>query len=229
MARSIPDDFAGLIYRTAEPRRRTLGYIPSTARASRLHAVPEIGRPTDGPSSAGHSTGVRPAKREISQDTELYEIVYREAQRALDDQQVELRGTRDRSVQFTAFAGAATAFLVGAGLHPSHRDASFYALASVASALSITLILLLLALLFPRRHKLWHYRLSARSLITGWIEAQTPPPSHAYVIRALARKCDDMREENEKLLISLRMWYRWLVVVGAAQVAAWVALVWVKG
>ena len=33
---------------------------------------------------------------------ELYEIAYREAQRALDDQQVELRGMRDRSVQFTA-------------------------------------------------------------------------------------------------------------------------------
>ena len=159
----------------------------------------------------------------------LYEIAYREAQRALDDQQAELRGMRDRSVQFTAFVGAATAFLVGAGLHPSHRDASFYALAIVASALSVALILLLITLLFPRRHKLWHYRLSANDLITGWIEPRDRPPSHAHVIRRLARRLDRMRIENEKLLGSLRTWYGWLVIVGAVQVAAWTALVWVKG
>jgi len=206
-----------------------LGCVLSAVRAPRLHGVSEIDRPTGSPSSAKHGSSVRPAKRDISQDTELYKIAYNEAQRALDDQQVEVRGTRDRSVQFTAFVGAATAFLVGAGLHPSYRDASFYALAGVASALSVALIVLLLTLLFPRRGELWHYRLSARSLITGWIQTQAPPPSHAHVIRALAQKCDDMREENEKLLSSLRTWYGWLVVVGAAQVAAWTVLVWVKG
>lgn len=192
-------------------------------------AVSEIGRPTGSPSSEKQRSGIRPAKRDISKDTELYEIAYHEAQRALDYQQVEINAMRDRSVQFTAFVGAATAFLVGAGLHPSHRDASFYALASTASALSVALILLLLEVLFPRHHKLWHYRLSARSLITGWIQAQVPPPSHAHFIRRLAEQCDDMSKKNEILLSSLRTWYGWLVVVGAAQVAAWVALVWVKG
>jgi hypothetical protein len=191
--------------------------------------VPEIDRPTGSPSPAKDGSSVRPTKRDIRQDTELYEIVYHEAQRTLDDQQIEVRGTRDRAVQFTVFVGAATAFLVGAGLHPSHRDASFYVLASVASALSVALIVLLLMLLFPMQNKKWHYRLSAKDLITGWIQAKKPPPSHAHFIRALAKLCDEMREENEKLLSSLRTWYGWLVVVGAAQVAAWTILVWVKG
>jgi len=201
----------------------------STSRAPRLVAVSEIDRPASGTSPAKRGSGVPPAKRDISKHTALYEIAYHEAQRALDDQQGELRGMRDRSVQFTAFVGASTAFLVGAGLHPAHRDASFYALASIASVLSVTLIILLLVLLTPSTRRLWHYRLSAHSLITGWIQTEVPPPSDAHVIRALAEKYDHMRVENEKLLSRLRTWYRWLVVVGAVQVVVWATLVWVKG
>lgn len=135
---------------------------------------------------------------------------------------------RDRAVQFTAFVGAATAFLVGTGLSGTHRGVTFYVLASVASALSALLILLLLALLTPQTRRLWTYSLSTKKLISGWIETEVPLPTEADFFKKLAIMYDDMREENSGLLRALRTWYRWLVVVGAAQVAVWAALVWVR-
>jgi hypothetical protein len=195
----------------------------------KLGAVSEIDRPVGGASPTQHGGSLPSAKRDIAQHVDLYKVAYQEAQRALDDQQGELRSMRDRSVQFTAFIGAATAFLVGTGLHPAYRDVLFYILASVASALSVALILLLLALLTPSNRRLWYYRLSAKSLIAGYIETEVPPPTEAHFLRALAERYDGMRVENEKLLSAVRAYYRWLIVVGIAQITVWAALVWVKG
>lgn len=164
----------------------------------------------------------------IAKHADLYRVVYQEGQRALDDQAGELNSMRDRAVQFTAFVGAATAFLVGAGLSGAQRGVTFYILASVASALSALLILLLLALLRPQTRRLWTYSLSTKKLISGWIETEVPLPTEADFFRKLAIMYDDMREENSELLRALRTWYRWLVVVGAAQVAVWASLVWVR-
>jgi hypothetical protein len=135
---------------------------------------------------------------------------------------------RDRAVSFTAFVGAATAFLVGTGLHAKHRDAIFYVLAILASALSALMIGFLIALLNPSTKKLWDYRMSAKSLISGWIETEVPVPSAAHFLRALATKYDDMRATNEVLLDSLRTWYRMLIITGSAQVTLWAILVWLK-
>lgn len=168
----------------------------------------------------------RPADRDAA---ELYSVAYAESQRTLDDQQDELKGMRDRAVAFTTFVGAATAFLVGTGLSVTHRDITFYTLAAVASAFSAVWILLLIALLNPRKKKKWNYRLSAESLITGWIETEVPGPSKAQFLRALALTYDEMRTANEDLLGPLRTTYRWLIIVGSAQVTLWAALVWLKG
>jgi hypothetical protein len=159
----------------------------------------------------------------------MYRIAYQESQRTLDDQQDELKGMRDRGVQFTAFVGAATAFLVGAGLQAATKGPLFYSMASAATVLSAALIILLLILLTPSKRNLWHYRLSAESLIKGWIEAEVPPPDEALFMRAVAIKYDDMHRKNEVLLRSLRRSYRWLIAVGAAQVTVWAALVWITG
>lgn len=175
---------------------------------------------------------VRPEGRGHPADhdaAELYNVAYAESQRTLDDQQDELKGMRDRAVAFTTFVGAATAFLVGTGLSVTHRDITFYTLAAVASALSAVWILLLIALLNPRKKKPWNYRLSAESLITGWIETEVPGPSKAQFLRALALTYDEMRTANEDLLGPLRTAYRWLIIVGSAQVTLWAALVWLKG
>jgi|SRR5580698_1605493 hypothetical protein len=167
--------------------------------------------------------------RVVADQADLYEIAYAESQRTLDDQQDELKGMRDRAVSFTAFVGAATAFLVGTGLQVKHRDAGFYTIAIIASVLSSLSIALLIALLNPSTRKKWDYRLSAKSLISGWIETEVPVPSVAHFLRALATKYDDMRATNEILLSSLRTWYRWLIISGSAQVTVWAILVWWKG
>jgi hypothetical protein len=181
---------------------------------------------SDPPTAPGG--GGQVIRRDIAGKVDLYRVAYEESQRTLDNQWDELKGMRDRAVSFTAFVGAATAFLVGTGLHGTHRDLSFYILAATASALSALLIALLVALLNPSRRKPWDYRLSATSLITGWIETEVPPPSEAHFIRALAETYDKMRSANEELLGSVRTWYRWLIVAGSAQVTIWAALVWLK-
>jgi hypothetical protein len=132
--------------------------------------------------------GSQAKNREASNNglADLYRVAYVESQRTLDDQQDELKGMRDRAVSFTAFVGAATAFLVGTGLHATNRDVLFYILASLASALSALSIVLLIALLNPSSKRKWNYRMSAASLIDGWIENEVPGPSEAQFLRALA-------------------------------------------
>lgn len=187
-------------------------------------------RPAPENSPAKRDSTPRPARHTHgTSDADMYRVAYEESQRTLDDQQDELKGMRDRAVQFTAFVGAATAFLVGTGLHTTTKDALFYTLAGIASGLSAALIVLLFILLMPSRKRLWHYRLSAGSLINGWIEAEVPPPNEAALVRAIAIKNDEMHRDNERLLGYLRKIYLYLIAIGAAQLTVWAALVWIKG
>jgi hypothetical protein len=190
--------------------------------------MPESGSSLAGdlPAQPGKAAGT--PKRQMPADPDMYRIAYQESQRTLDDEQDELNRMRDRAVQFAAFVGAATAFLVGTGLQATHRDAAFYTLASLASALSALFIICLFIILKPSHKRLWHYRLSATSLIDGWIEAEVPPPNEASFIRAMAMKYDEMHRNNAILLKSLRRTYQWLILSGTAQVTVWAALVWVK-
>lgn len=184
-------------------------------------------RPSTRPSANPGATGE--TKRKALANADMYRIAYQESQRTLDDEQDELNRMRDRAVAFTAFVGAASAFLVGTGLQTHGKDGWFYVIAITASALTALLIVLLVALLTPSKSKLWHYRLSATSLIKGWIEADVPPPNEAAFIRALAVKYDEMHRDNEVFLRSLRRKYQWLIVSGTAQLTIWATLVWIKG
>lgn len=168
-------------------------------------------------------------RRRIDEHEDLYQVVYEESQRALDDQKDELNVLRDRSVQFVIFIGAATAFLVGTGLQSLHRSTSFFILAGIASAVSLTTIGYLFAILNPATKTKWAYRLSSDYLIADWIEKEVPRPSRAEFIRDLAVMNDDSQRENEKLLSPLRKRYRLLIALGALQVIFWAALVWWKG
>jgi hypothetical protein len=158
----------------------------------------------------------------------MYKVVYEESQRSLDDQQDELKGMRDRAVQFSIFVGAATAFLVGTGLTAAHRDWVFYLIASVASLFSVVSIGLLLALLKPSKRHQWNYRLSSKTLISDWIESDVPEPTESQFMRALAKLYDDMQDENEKLLKPLRQMYQVLMAVGSLQLVFWAALIWIR-
>jgi hypothetical protein len=132
---------------------------------------------------------------------DLYQVNYEEGHRALDDQQDELNGIRDRAVQFTVFVGAATAFLVGSGLQSPHRDAFFYAIAWVASAASALSVSLLFLVLNPSRRNKWAYRLSTK-VLNRELEADAPT-SKAYYFKKMAGMYDEMRESNEILLRSM--------------------------
>jgi hypothetical protein len=205
--------------------RRVLWIEP----APRLGDMSEIDRPAGSAPVAKHGSGSSPTRDFIDSHEELYKVAYQEAQRALDDQLSEINTVRDRSVQFTLFVGATTGFLVGAGLQSAHRDMAFYTLASIATALSAAFIGLLMAVLGPSTSKLWHYRVSARSLISGWIETEIPLPNDASFFRRLAQQYDDWHVENEKFIRNIRRGYRWLIIVGAVQLSLWVVLVWAKG
>src|SRR5690242_14732728 len=135
--------------------------------------MPEIERTPKGRPPFRRQTGPLPVKRDIDEDdADLYKASYEEGQRALDNQWDELQGMRNRAVMLTSFIGAATAFLVGTGLHTSQRDALFYTLAGLASALSVVYILLLLVLLRPGQKKQWTYRIEPKELIKGYIETE---------------------------------------------------------
>ena len=120
-------------------------------------------------------------------------------------------------LQFTAFVGAATAFLVGTGLQHSTRDVTFYTLASLASLLSAVLIVLILKLLMPSEKNLWHYRMKPKILVEGWIEREVPFTDEAALLREVALEYDKMYGNNEILINATRRAYKWLIVVGAAQ------------
>jgi hypothetical protein len=178
--------------------------------------------------SAHRSSGGSGQPNRSSSQTDLYQMAYEASQRALDDQQDELGRLRDRGVNFAAFIGAATAFLVGTGLNASHRDWVFYLIAICASVCSLAFLWALIVLLNPSTRKLWRARISARVLIDEWIDVDLPP-TQAQFTKELALSYDKARENNEKLLQAVRTWYRVLILVGSAQVLLWVALVWVRG
>ena len=109
-------------------------------------------------------------------------------------------------------------------------------MASIASLFSLVMIFLLLVLLNPFQRKLrhpsqrtlWNYRLSAKSLMTDWIEKDVPAPSEGEFIKGLAELYDEMQAENEQLLAPQRVFYWGVVTSGLLQVVLWAALVWAK-
>lgn len=167
--------------------------------------------------------------------SELYKLAYEEGKRTVDDQLAELDSMRQRSVQFLAFVGASTAFLVGTGLRAPSRSTGFYLLASIATLSIVVSILLCSAILVAaswRGRGLqiedWSFRLSAKSLVQ-WIEPDVKPPSESDYFRALALRYNAMADENAPRLSRMRRHYIAFLVFGFLQLGAWVALVWIYG
>jgi len=179
------------------------------------------------PALRSESRAARSNPLDRTDQTEQYRVVYSESQRALDDQRDELQGLRTRAVQFTAFVSAATAFLVGTGLHATDRNGQFYALAGTASALSLLSIVSLAMLLIPRN---WTYRMTPRDLIDKVIEKEgIQRPTDDLFLKRMALTYGEMSDENEPKLKKLRTWYIRLIIAGSLQVIVWAALIWYKG
>jgi hypothetical protein len=188
----------------------------------------EIDRPRPEP-PARRDRGGSIARRDADSFVPIYQVLYEESKRSLDDQQDELNRMRDRAVQFIIFVGAATAFLVGTGLTAVHnRDWIFYFLASMATLSSAVSVGLLIALLKPRKGHKWNFRISSQSVIEDIESRDVPVPTESQFMRYLVKLNDEMQIENEKLLAPLRDIYQWLMAVGVLQLIFWAVLVWIR-
>jgi hypothetical protein len=188
----------------------------------------EIDRPRPEP-PARRDRGGGAARRDAESFVPIYQALYEESKRSLDDQQDELNRIRDRAVQFIIFVGAAAAFLVGTGLTAVHnRDWVFYLIASVASLTSAVSVGLLIALLKPRKGHKWNFRISSESVIEDIESRDVPVPTESQFMRYLVKLNDEMQVENEKLIEPLRNIYQWLMAVGVLQLVFWAALVWIR-
>ena len=160
-------------------------------------------------------------------DTEMYRVAYVEGQRALDDQREELNGLRERAATFVGFVGAAIGFLVGtaAGVRADH-DVLDVVVLTVASLVSLAMVSAVTVLLIPRAG--WSFRLSSQILVDEWIEGDGDRPSEADFLRALAKRYDGMRVENEQRLRSLRSSYVAVVISGSVAVLSWSLLAFIS-
>jgi len=166
----------------------------------------------------------------------LYREAYEEGKRAVDDQIAELDAMRQRSVQFMAFAGSATAFLIGTGLSSSsNRNVGFYVLAVVGSALSVIaivgLISVLLALAVNKGSRdvraQWNFRNSPGVLIREWIDPDLGGLTPVVFYKQLGLVYERKLEVNDLLLRQVRRAYWIFLVAAALQVIFWGALVWI--
>lgn len=156
----------------------------------------------------------------------LYKAVYEEAKRGLDAQSAELDSLRQRAIMFLAFVSSATAFLVGTTLDAGGvRNGTFRSVAIWATAVSAAAIVAAVATVVPWRK--WQGKLSAATLIEGWVETDTAA-TEVFFYRELALLFDEMRMSNETTLAILRSLYTALILAGSAQVVLWASLAWIR-
>lgn len=182
----------------------------------------------------------------------LYRIAYEQSLRALDDQVDELSGIRARAVQYTAFVGAATGFLIGVGLSAPDRNTGFYILAGSASFVMLVGLAALALLLVSRSlyqrtdisrddssvrqakrrvrflaRNSWQSQMSASILIDQWIEKDVPGPDEAALLGEVARRYDRAAERNDGTLEKARRQYTVVVMAEGVALVAWAAMVWI--
>jgi len=187
---------------------------------------------TEQPVGASNKAGR--GRRTRNDHPELYKLAYDEGKRALQDQFTELDTMRQRSVQFLAFVGSASAFLVGTSLRATDRSVVFYILAIGASITTLLTIALCLALLtasrLPRARGVeeWSLNLSSSALVK-WIEPDVGQPNESDFYRGLAELYDRMTNENLPGLNRMRK--RYVLFLGGAvlQLTLWLALAWLYG
>lgn len=159
----------------------------------------------------------------------MYKAAYDEGKRKVDDQLAELDSMRARSVQFLAFVGSATAFLVAAGLRQTHRTDGFYVVAGLAtfvSVMSIALVTSILTALRLFRHTRWDFRINSKVLVEEWIDPEVGATSEARFFRDIALHYHTMATKNDPPLQRLRGRYIAFLTCGSFQVILWAALVW---
>lgn len=113
----------------------------------------------------------------------MLKVAYEEGLRIIEDQVAELDSMRQRSVQFLAFVGSATAFLAGSGLGGTYdRGPAFFVLAGLASlvsAIAIALASFVLLSLVPRRSGSTDREQTTQETALGSDPSESPVPPPA--------------------------------------------------
>ena len=181
---------------------------------------------------AGPSEKAARGHRTRDDQPDLYKLAYEEGKRTVDDQLAELDSMRQRSVQFLAFVGSASAFLVGTSLKATDRSPAFYVVAIAASAMTLLTVALCLSMLIAARLPLasggtekWAFRLSPSALVK-WAEPDVHPPSESDFYRALAEKYEEMARENSSGLSKIRSRYIGFLGGAVLQLTLWLVLAW---
>jgi len=188
-------------------------------------AVTDSSPTTDPPNGAQESLL---GEEDMTNRKEVYKLAFEESIRALEDQRDELSGLRQRVVQFLAFTGSATAFLLGSSfdlLKKTPRDGLFYPLVSVgsvAAAISITCVVLLLR---PRSTNIG-ITSSSLVIIASHIESVDAPTSEGRLLRELGYFNGKSAEANDVVLTRMRLVYMLSIGCGALQLLSWTTLVW---
>ena len=184
---------------------------------------------SEGTASGGASGAAR------SERSELYKLAYLESVRAVEFQGRQLEGVRQRTVQYLAFIGTATAFLVGTGLSGPTRDGWFFAIAGFGTLLAaaclvmaVRILLLLSGYRFGLPRLEWAFGMSGKRLVE-WIEPEVGAPNETDYVRALTLLNDEAYETNAVALAALSRTQTWFVLCGFAQLLVWVILAWAKG
>ena len=196
------------------------------------------------PEGMAEDTGAQPgqarparAGRTRSADVPMYKIAYEEGKRLVDDQLAELDGMRQRSVQFLAFVGSATAFLVGTSLGRVDTSAGLaYGItalvlaisASLAAAVAIILVVFILLALSKKGRVEFEFRLSPTVLVKT-IEPEVPQPDEADLLRYLALEYSEMHDSNESGIAKIRKYYTAFITIGFLQLVLWALVAWING
>lgn len=173
----------------------------------------------------------RAAQQSTDESAKLYRVAFDESVRTLKQQTDELSAIRQRLVQFLAFVGTATAFLVGTALHPEStpipRGHEFMPLCIAGTAaMGVTLVLTLI-LLYPRTTPLTVVS-SARDILDDIHRDVSPTDTEAHLLHNLAWYYDGYVEENKPVLTRARWIYFLAIGSGALQLGIWIALVWTQ-
>lgn len=186
---------------------------------------------------------------------ELLKAAYEAGHRALDQQYSALTAIRQRSVQFMAFVGSATAFLVGSAISAAPtRGILFYVslvsatVISLASLLFLFLVLLALVrkpdldaegnrkLSLHKRHYWmiwrwgraeWNFSVDPEVLIEDWVNPRINPSGISEFYRDLALHSQSQLDENDFYMVQIYRWYNLFVAFAALQVIAWSVTAWI--
>lgn len=150
-----------------------------------------------------------------SVDPSAYELAFREAVRAVGQQDEVLDNLRTRVGVLLSAAAIVTSFFGGQALHRAERGAWTW----VALALFALLALCAIAVVWPRRE--WGFFVSPSELIGTYVEAEEPLPV-ATIYRDLALHLENSHDEQRKRIEQLMLVFRLAALGLVLEVVAWV-------